>query len=218
VEASGRLVEGAEALGLDLGADQLDRLERFVQLLAERALPLGLVARGDSGRILERHVLDGLRAVPVLLEAGADHVVDLGSGAGLPGIPVAIAIPGAGVTLTESRSRRAAFLELAVRELGLGNTDVHAGRAQDLSSTVAACTARAFAPPARTWEVARSLLRPGGFLLLFAGATFGADGPFQGGAARVWRGTAGGARGVSGRRVRPEWLESAGPLVMITRT
>ena len=218
VEASGRLVEGAEALGLDLSAGQLDRLERFAELLAERAIPLGLVAKGDSNRILERHVLDSLRAVPVLLDAGADHVLDLGSGAGLPGIPVAVAAPAVRVTLAESRSRRAAFLELAVRELNLGNADIHPGRAEDISWTVAACTARAFASPARTWAVARPLLRPGGFLLLFMGAASGATGPLEGGTARVWRGTAGGTRGGSGSRVRPEWLESAGSLVMITRT
>jgi len=157
----------AGELGVDLGERQLTKLLAYERLLEERAVSTGLVAKGDVGRIRVRHVLDSLRAVAPL--AGARDAYDLGSGAGLPGIVVAVSLPGLRVGLVDSRRRRVAFLELAVAELGLSNAGVLGVRAETLTEPVDACLARAFAPAPRAWELAEPLLRPEGRLLYFAG-------------------------------------------------
>src|SRR6266545_1833873 len=89
------------ASGLELDAHQTDQLDRFEDLLADRAVPLGMIAAPDLSRLAERHILDAIRGAP-LLPPGVGPVCDLGSGAGLPGIPVAIARPDAAVTLVET--------------------------------------------------------------------------------------------------------------------
>jgi 16S rRNA (guanine527-N7)-methyltransferase len=165
------LIGEAAALGVTLGVEQAVRLERYEALLRERAAALGMIARGDLGRLRERHILDSLRAVPALPE-GAAETVDMGSGAGLPGIPVAIARPEVHVILAESRRQRIAFLELAAADLGLGNVSVHAGRAETAPSPAGACLARAFRDARGSWEVARMLLGPAGQLVYFAGSAF----------------------------------------------
>jgi 16S rRNA (guanine527-N7)-methyltransferase len=129
--------------------------------------------------------------------------VDLGSGAGLPGLVVAIAVPSLSVTLAEVRQRRAAFLEFAVEQLGVANVTVAARRLEDLTGEVDLCFARAFAPLPQAWTVAERLLGPGGRLVYFAGS--GSDAPP-------------GALGATVLEVREApLLESAGPLVIMAR-
>jgi 16S rRNA (guanine527-N7)-methyltransferase len=164
---AGILSAQAERLGAPLDEAQLARLLAYERLLLERAGPTGLVAEGDVGRIRVRHVLDSLRAAPAM--AGVKDAYDLGSGAGLPGIVIAIARPDLQVGLVDSRRRRVAFLELAVAELALANATVLGVRAEKLTEPVDACLARAFAPAARAWQVAAPVLRPGGRLVYFAG-------------------------------------------------
>jgi len=154
-----------------LDPGQIERLVDFESLLRERALPMGLIAEGDRDRLLDRHVIDSLRAAAVV--APADRLaLDLGSGAGLPGIPMALAQPTIHVALAEPRRRRAAFLELALDSLGLPNVSVLATRAEGLAGGWARwdlCLARALAPMPRAWSLARPLLRSGGRLAYFAG-------------------------------------------------
>ena len=199
-----RFLAKSAQIGIRLDPTQQERIQRFDQLLRERAIPAGLVSRSDSDRLLERHVLDSLRAAPLFL-ATDRHAYDLGSGAGLPGIPLAIALPGCRFTLAETRSKRSAFLELAVERLELANVVVHAGRAEGLSAGADVITARAFAPLERTWPLAARLLRPGGTLIYFAGEAL--------------RDPKRAAREIAGppRTVRVETvLESSTPLVMMT--
>ena len=195
------LLGQAAELGVALDASRAATLIRYEDPLARRAVPLGAVARSDATRIRERHILDCLRAAPVVHEV--DVACDLGSGAGLPGIVVAVAEPGVRVLLVESRAKRAAFLEFAVLELGLSNADVVAGRAEELRREVDACFARAFAPLPRAWSVARGILRPGGRLVYFAGADLRDPVVPEGAALEAV--------------VRTAVLESAGPLVIMTR-
>ncbi|MFM8945060.1 MAG: 16S rRNA (guanine(527)-N(7))-methyltransferase RsmG [Actinomycetota bacterium] len=140
----------------------------FEDLLEERAVDLGLISPGDAGRIHERHVLDSLRAA-ALVRPGDRTACDLGSGGGLPGLVVAIAVPHLTVTLAEVRARRAGFLELAVERLGLPSVRVHLGRAEDLPGPFDLCLARAFRSAPETWAIARPLLAPAGRLIYFAG-------------------------------------------------
>jgi 16S rRNA (guanine527-N7)-methyltransferase len=184
------------------GGERRRRSEAYAQLLREVAVPRGFVGEGDTEAIEERHVEDSMRAVPWV--EGARAVYDLGSGAGLPGIPLAIALPDVRFTLVEPLRKRAAFLELAIERLQLENVSVAIARAEELDEPADACVARAFAPLERSWAAARRLLRPGGWLVYFAGAQ---TEPPKGlpGAADV-------------RISSPEVLASAGSLVIITRT
>ena len=195
------LLGQAAELGVTLDASQVATLLRYEDLLARRAVPVGAVARSDATRIRERHILDCLRAAPLVHED--DVACDLGSGAGLPGIVVAVAEPCIRVLLVESRATRAAFLEFAVQELGLSNAEVVVGRAEELRRELDACFARAFAPLPLAWSVARGILRPGGRLIYFAGAELGDPAVPDGAALEAV--------------VRTPVLESAGPLVIMTR-
>jgi len=150
-----------------LSAPQADRLLHFERLLVDRAIPLGMVASSDAARLRERHVLDCLRAAAEVGDAASAY--DLGSGAGLPGLVVAIAAPDLRVALVENRRRRVSFLELAVHDLGLTNVDVRAGRVDEQSERVDLCFSRAFAPLARAWLAAGPLLAAKGRLVYFAG-------------------------------------------------
>jgi len=150
-----------------LDPSQASRMTRFEELLADRAIPLGAVSPSDAPRIRERHILDSLRAAPVV--EGADLAADLGSGAGLPGVVVAIALPRVRMLLVERRPRRAALLELAVEELEVSNATVFAGRVAEMPGPVDVALARAFAPMDEAWAQARGILRPGGRLVYFAG-------------------------------------------------
>ncbi len=196
------LPAAAATVGVSLDATQADRLERYEALLLNRAADLGMIAKGDLPRLRERHILDSLRAATALPE-GVRSVLDLGSGAGLPGIPVAIARPGLSVTLAESRHQRIAFLELVVTELGLDRVAVHAGRAEDVPGPVDACLARAFRDAAGSWQVAQRLLRPDGCLVYFAGARFDLEHEVP--------------AGVATSVVPTSSLANAGPLVIMTR-
>jgi 16S rRNA (guanine527-N7)-methyltransferase len=194
----------ALGLGVDLDDDRAARLIGFERLLAERAVPLGAVARSDVARIRERHILDSLRAAPLLREA--ERVYDLGSGAGLPGIVVAIALPQVRMVLVDRRASRAAFLELAVEELALPNARVFAGPVEEVAARADACLARAFAPLQRSWEVAERVLGPGGRLVYFGGRELGEEGSIDLPAGAVLEAV-----------IRTPVLESAGPLVIMAR-
>lgn len=186
----------------ELTAAELDSLATYESLLAEHAVPRGMVGPSDLGHLRERHILDSLRAVPHI-GAGPLIAVDLGSGAGLPGIPVAVARPDLSMILVEPRQARAAFLELAVERLGLHNARVFAKPVEELSTPgVNVCLARGFRDPSGTWTVARDLLIPEGELIYWGGTTFREDQVPED--ARI---TAIG---------RPT-LESGGPIVIMTR-
>ena len=159
----------AASLGVELTPSQASRLIRFEELLANRAIAQGVVSASDATRIRERHILDSLRAVPLV--EGADLAADLGSGAGLPGVVIAISLPRLRMLLVERRPRRAALIEIAVEELRLPNATVFAGPVAEMPGPVDAALARAFAPLDQTWAQASRVLRPGGRLVYFAGAS-----------------------------------------------
>jgi 16S rRNA (guanine527-N7)-methyltransferase len=183
----------------ELTTAQLDSLETYEALLAEHAVPRGMVASSD---LRERHILDSLRAVPHI-EAGPLIAVDLGSGAGLPGIPVAVARPDLTVILVEPRQARAAFLELAVERLGLSNGRVIPKPVEELSvAGVAVCLARGFRDPSGTWTVARDLLVPEGELIYWGGMRLREEQIPEG--ARI-------------KAIGRPALESGGPIVIMTR-
>jgi 16S rRNA (guanine527-N7)-methyltransferase len=163
-----RLASDAAALGVKLDETAEAGLLRYLEFLHDRAIPLGLVAASDAHRLYERHLLDCLRAC-LEFTPGDRHALDLGSGAGLPGLVLATALPMTSFVLVDSRRRAAGFLELAVERLGLENVEVRMAAAGDVNMAVDVVTARAFRPIDRSWAAAWPLLRPGGRLIYFAG-------------------------------------------------
>ena len=130
-----------------------------------------MIGRGDRGQFRERHIVDSLRGA-TLLGPGPGRVVDLGSGAGLPGVPLAIARQDLTFCLADLRKRRVAFMELAVDSLGLSNVTVFAGKVEQLTGRFDGCLSRAFAEVDRAWTIAERLLSPTGKLLFWAGRSF----------------------------------------------
>lgn len=158
-------------LGVELDGIQIDLLEAFEGLLVDAAIPGGMIGRSDAPRLRERHVLDCLRAVP-LIGGSVDTGCDLGSGAGLPGIPLAIARADVRFTLVEVRRNRALFLERVVSELDLSNVSVHGRRLETYRASADVCFARAYADAKSAWAAASRLMGDGGRLIYWAGESF----------------------------------------------
>jgi 16S rRNA (guanine527-N7)-methyltransferase len=163
------------AVAAEVFGDRLPAAERYVELLAGPGHAQGVIGPRELPRLWERHVLNSA-AVGEVLPDGAS-VVDIGSGAGLPGVPLALARPDLRITLLEPMARRVVWLERVVDELGLGlAVTVVRGRAEE-RETRRRCgesdvvTARAVAPMGRlaTWSL--PLVRPGGILAAMKGAS-----------------------------------------------
>ena len=164
----------AEAAGVFGGA--LDQARRYAELLATDGVTRGLIGPRETDRLWDRHLLNCAVVTELLPEHG--RLVDIGSGAGLPGIVLAMLRPSLEVTLLEPLLRRAVFLEECVAELGLANATVLRARAEDkdvaqLRADIA--TARAVAPLDRLVGWAARLLRPGGQLLAIKGQSAEAE-------------------------------------------
>lgn len=146
---------------------------RYAELVRAYSDKLDLVSPGDLERFEERHIRDSLRARRWVRRCPPGPAIDVGSGAGLPGIPLAIADPHRRWRLLEPRRRRAAFLEEVVRDLELTNVEVRAQTAEEaiaeLGAVHSVAIARALAPPAVALEILRPLVVPRGTVLLFVG-------------------------------------------------
>jgi 16S rRNA (guanine527-N7)-methyltransferase len=158
------------AVGREVFGDATAQAERYAELLAGPGVERGLIGPNEVPRLWERHLLNSAAVASLVPETCS--LVDLGSGAGLPGIVLALLLPGAGVTLLEPALRRTIFLEECVAELGLGNTRVWRARAEQAAGALAAdvVTARAVAPLDRLAALALGLLKPGGTVLAVKGA------------------------------------------------
>lgn len=166
------LAAGLEALGLDLDPETRTAIDRHAGLVLAWTSRVNLTATRDPVAFARDHVLDSLTAVPILRAHGIDAFLDLGSGAGLPGIPLALALPASRCLLVEARTKKAAVLARIVAALGRGDRiRVVAARAEDLAGDPAeraswpAVTARAVGSLADLVELGLPLLRPGGLLV-----------------------------------------------------
>jgi len=143
----------------------LPSAEAYAHRLATDGVVRGLIGPRESPRLWERHILN-CAVVTEAVPEGA-QVCDIGSGAGLPGIPMALARPDLRVTLVEPLLRRTTFLEEVVADLGLENVEVVRGRAEDLhgARTFDVVTSRAVAPLPKLLRWSLPLVRPGGLVL-----------------------------------------------------
>jgi 16S rRNA (guanine527-N7)-methyltransferase len=143
---------------------------RFAGLLATRGLEQGLIGPREVPRLWDRHLLN-CAVVAELIDGRCRTVVDIGSGAGLPGLVLAMVLPDVAVTLLEPMERRCRFLAGCVTELELANVTVLRARAEDATVKADVATARAVAPLPRLAELAVGLVRPGGMVLAIKGRT-----------------------------------------------
>jgi 16S rRNA (guanine527-N7)-methyltransferase len=171
--AAARLDDGCAAIGLaDLPADVRESIAGHLRLLLAWTAAINLTSIRDPERAVVGHVLDSLAAVPLLRSAGVRRLVDLGSGGGYPGLPLALALPAERALLVDSIAKKTAFLEAATRAAGVaGRVAVATARAETLAADRRhrerwpAVTARAVAALPDLVELAFPLLAPGGLLV-----------------------------------------------------
>ncbi|HSQ60621.1 MAG TPA: RsmG family class I SAM-dependent methyltransferase [Acidobacteriota bacterium] len=157
-----------------LDAATISKLDEYALLLYERIPTLALIGKGDRASIYTRHILDSLNSLSQFQDA-PEECLDIGSGGGLPGIPLAIAWPSSRVLLLESRERKAAFLERAVRQLGLGRRvrvlcERLEEHVQKCGPVYDALFMRAVADPAALIDEAGASCRPGARWVYFLGS------------------------------------------------
>ena len=154
----------------ELAGDRAPLLRCYAERLCDEAAPRGLIGPREVPRLWERHILNCLVVGP-LLPPGA-RVADVGTGAGLPGLALAISRPDLRVVLIEPLLRRTVFLADVVADLGLSNVQVHRGRAEEFTGPrFDVVVARALAPLTRLLTWCLPLVRPGGEIVALKGST-----------------------------------------------
>jgi 16S rRNA (guanine527-N7)-methyltransferase len=161
-----RLRRGIAALALALPEDAVPRLLDYLALLQRWNAHYNLTAVRDPAAMVTRHLLDSLAVLPWVEGA---TLADLGAGAGLPGIPLALAAPQRRVTLVDSNGKKARFMRAALRELKLDNAEVAEARVEAVEGQFDCITARAFASLPDMLQWAAHLLAPGGRWLALKG-------------------------------------------------
>lgn len=153
--------------------DAYPQLKQFHDLLAGHGVTRGLIGPREVPRLWDRHLLNSAAVAPLLPAAGT--VIDVGSGAGLPGVVLACLRPDLHTILLEPMERRTAWLTEVVEALGLSSVEVVRRRAEDSTLTADVVTARAVAPMDRLAGWTLPLLRPGGTLLAMKGSRAAAE-------------------------------------------
>lgn len=162
-----QLAQGWGALGLELSGEQQQRLLDYLDLLARWNKTYNLTALRDPAQMVTKHVLDSLAVAPRL---AGERIIDVGTGAGLPGVPLAVLFPERDFHLLDSNGKKTRFLFQVKTALGLANMTVHHARAESFSAPpFDAVLTRAFASLAEMVEHCRHLLAPGGRLLAMKG-------------------------------------------------
>lgn len=163
-----KLLQGLSALDLSLTESQVNALLRFIQLIAKWNKAYNLTAVRDPLDMVSLHLLDSLAILPHVKPA---RVADIGTGAGLPGIPLAICLPDCQFTLVDSNSKKTRFVQQAVLELKLKNVEVVHSRAEQLKPKALFSTvlSRAFASMNDILQLTGHLLADDGLLLAMKG-------------------------------------------------
>lgn len=164
-----QLRAGCDALSLSVDAGQQQRLLDYVALLARWNKAYNLTAIRDESQMVTRHLLDSLAIAPFI---SGQRLIDVGTGAGLPGVPLAILFPQRAFHLLDSNGKKTRFLFQVKTALGLDNMVVHQARVETYRATPLydAVLSRAFASLQDMVQACRHLLAPGGSFLAMKGA------------------------------------------------
>lgn len=155
-----------------LSSSQTEQISTYLDLLVKWNARTNLTAIRDPEEMVRRHFGESLFAAAKLypsLAGGQETLIDFGSGAGFPGIPIKICVPELHVILIESQNKKATFLREVIRALGLKNVDVHVGRAEQSGLTANTVTMRAVEKFEQSLPVAASLVEDGARLALLIG-------------------------------------------------
>lgn len=168
-----RIQHMANEIGVDVSVEQAQQLLAHLEIVIETNQTLNLTAISNLADGIRLHIVDSLAVIPTLRDSSAATILDIGSGAGYPGVPIAIVNTGK-VTLLESRSRRAAFLAELLGQLDLPNARAICARAEDLADGSGggdfdSLTARAVSALPSLVELAAPILRHGGDLIAMKG-------------------------------------------------
>jgi 16S rRNA (guanine527-N7)-methyltransferase len=165
------LAAGIAALDLDVDAAAQAKLLRYLELLGKWNRTYNLTGVRDHEKMVTHHLLDTLATLPHVSRARELRLIDVGSGAGIPGIPLAIARPGWQVTVLDSNRKKTAFLRQAIAELVLPNVDAVTSRVEDYAPAIPfdVAISRAFSDLSRFVAAASGLVRSGGRLIAMKG-------------------------------------------------
>ncbi len=179
-----RIFDKLTEAGVPISEEQAGKLAAYLDLMLRWNEVHNLTSVTDQDEMIDRHLVESLACAPYLR---GDRVADVGSGAGLPGIPLAIAKPEIDFTLIESRGKRARFLEHVRGALELGNVVVEHARSEDLSPEQPFPTvlARAVAAPSELIELTRQLRAEAGILLILTRADYEEELPAEGFTAHI---------------------------------
>ncbi|MGB2694102.1 MAG: 16S rRNA (guanine(527)-N(7))-methyltransferase RsmG [Dehalococcoidia bacterium] len=169
------LADGAQELGLDISETQLQQFQRYYEVLTDWAQRVSLTAVRDSEGIQRRHFLESAAILPVLAQEGLSledkSLVDVGSGTGVPGIPLKILVPSLTLTVVEAKHRKVEFLEALLSDLGMSEVTVMARRAEESGrdprhrDQYDFAVAKALAPLRTLLELTLPFLRMGGVVI-----------------------------------------------------
>lgn len=165
------LLASTQEMGITLSQIQTKQLLGFIDLLNRWNKTHNLTAISDKKEILIKHILDSLSLVPYV---GGESLLDIGSGAGLPGIAIAILKPNLPIFLLDSIGKKCHFMRMVLATLGLSNTQIIHKRLQDYQAPTCffQISARAFASVYKTRQLSRHLLCPQGQYLLMKSGKF----------------------------------------------
>ena len=168
------LRKGCESIGISLTPGQFQLFKLYHEHLLSWNHRVNLISKQDEKRIVSRHFLDALAVLPVVRSLPGKQLLDLGTGAGFPGLPLRIAEPEIALTLLESKRKKTLFLRSLLALLDLSDVAVLRARAEALAHSpdhrgrYDIVTARAVAPPSLAWKLAKPFLRPNGSFICYA--------------------------------------------------
>ena len=172
----GLLVEGASRMGIGLPDDAVARFEILLSLLQTWGRRINLTTRLEAKEIVLHHFLDSLAGVPLLSDASAAKVIDLGAGAGFPSFPLKFALPLLRVTLAESVRKKVAFCREVIRATACADIEAICARGEDLAKHPGHrgaydwAVSRALGSAAGVLKLAAPLLASGGRVMVYKGA------------------------------------------------
>jgi 16S rRNA (guanine527-N7)-methyltransferase len=156
------LCEGAKQFSITLSEETISQFAIFIEEIQRWSKIVDLLSRTDAETLIHKHILDSLALLPWIPKGS--RVLDLGSGAGFPGLPLAIANPESSITLIEARRKRANFLKDSIRKLRLQNVKAYEGRAEDLAREKNLQAAFNVITTRATWNIPLFLTLAGPFL------------------------------------------------------